>query len=117
MQLHLDNEGFVETYLVAPLGPLLLADTPDPAAALQQLKLQASAQISASLAKAGVAKTSIDALLRFVDDMPHPGRGLDITLNLLKPVSLGLLTDAIDHPAQLADLIPGGALVVGYDGP
>lgn len=112
LSLRLANDGLVETFVVAPLAGWLLADAPDPAARVAEMKPVATLYLMATLGRMGVPNTSIAALVQFITDMPHPRPTLMIDGRFDPPLSVAdMAAIAAGHPPAP---VPGRQLTVSY---
>jgi hypothetical protein len=114
LRIHLDNQGFVESYLVAPLAGALLQGADDPDATVKQMQQTVITTMRGMLAPTMTPPATTDALAAFVADFPHPSKVLDVALNLPKPFGTPDLMRLQQGAATLRDLLPAGALTGSY---
>jgi hypothetical protein len=114
LRIHLDNQGFVESYLVAPLAGALLQGSEDPEATVRQTQQSVIATMRGMLAPTATPPATVDALAAFVEDFPHPSKVLDVALSLPKPFGTVDLTRLQQGAVTLSDLLPAGALTASY---
>ena len=117
LKLHLNNQGFVESYMLSMLAPLFLQGSEDPEATVEQLKRQAIAVLRGTLASTATDPATIDALAGFIADFPHPAKILDVALDLPRPLGLAEAQTLQEGKLAPSDLLPAGALVATYRAP
>lgn len=111
VRMVLDNDGLFED-LLAPVVIGLTPDGEDPAVAIPKVKAREIQRLRA-LPRAMLDETSRDAMIRFVDDFPHPKGRLEIEQILDKPLQLRDLKSA----AAIAPTVwlSGSKLTARYD--
>lgn len=117
LNLRMDSQGLLESFVLLPMATALLGDEADPEARVASLKALATASLRAGLAQTATPPASVDALARFIDDLPHPTKVLEVTIDLPHPITLADMDALQSGQRTLRKMLADAVIAAHYDPP